>query len=189
MADVTSPARKNRERLATQSFDNVTDFATTFSPTHTFSSMVEIPLPEQFVAHKGCKRNMSYDELRDEVMSRDEGRLVENDVVNVDTGKFTGRCPKDRYVVDSGAAHDNVDWGAVNIPIAEATFDKVFISPQPFTPNPKPRAPNHKPKRQTTNPKPCPLNANLHPVNHKPHTPHPQPQTPTPAPKTQHPEK
>ncbi|KAJ1485407.1 phosphoenolpyruvate carboxykinase [Baffinella frigidus] len=127
--DVSSPAPKNKDRGATPSFDNVADFASSFSSrtsTHTVSSMVEISLPEQFVAHKGCKRNMNYEELRGEVLSRNEGRIVDNDVINVDTGKFTGRCPKDRYVVDSGAAHDNVDWGAVNIPIQEATFDKVF---------------------------------------------------------------
>ncbi len=37
-----------------------------------------------------------------------------------------GRCPKDRYIVDAGKAHDNVDWGSVNLPISEATFDTVM---------------------------------------------------------------
>ncbi len=38
----------------------------------------------------------------------------------------SGRCPKDRYIVDAGKAHDNVDWGNVNLPISQDTFDTVL---------------------------------------------------------------
>lgn len=85
-----------------------------------------LPSTDEFAAHPGCQRNLSYEALRDEVLNRGEGRVVDNDVLLVDTGKFTGRCPKDRYIVDAGAAHEHVDWGTVNIPISEGTFDKVF---------------------------------------------------------------
>ncbi|KAK3239170.1 hypothetical protein CYMTET_50884 [Cymbomonas tetramitiformis] len=79
-----------------------------------------------FLDHPACKRNLSYEALRWEVVSRGEGRVVDNDVMLVDTGAFTGRCPKDRYVVDAGEAHRRVGWGEVNIPLKEATFDEVY---------------------------------------------------------------
>jgi len=70
---------------------------------------------------------MDYDAMRDEVLARGEGKIVENDTMLVDTGKFTGRCPKDRYIVDAGDAHDNVGWGSINLPIQKSTFDKIFL--------------------------------------------------------------
>jgi len=111
------------------SCDNVVEQAMAFVPsvTHTESRLVEIQ-PLDYLAHPGSIRNLSYDEMREEVLARGEGRVLEkeNDTILVDTGTFTGRCPKDRYIVDAGAAHDNVDWGAVNIPLAQSSFDTVF---------------------------------------------------------------
>lgn len=112
------------------SHDNVVDAMSHFvapgQVTHTVSKFMETPF--DFLSHPGCKRNMSYDEMHDEVVARGEGRVLEkeNGVVLVDTGKFTGRCPKDRYIVDAGKAHDNVDWGNVNLPISQDTFDTVL---------------------------------------------------------------
>eukprot|EP00961_Rhodomonas_salina_P081806 1099642-Rhodomonas_salina.1 len=80
-----------------------------------------------FFEHPCCKRNMSYHNCRRDIVTRKEGFICdENEAIVVDTGKFTGRCPKDRYIVDAGAAHYNVNWGNINIPIKEETFDKVF---------------------------------------------------------------
>ena len=42
------------------------------------------------------------------------------------TGKFTGRSPDDRYIVDDETTHNNIDWGKINHPISEANFEKIF---------------------------------------------------------------
>ena len=46
--------------------------------------------------------------------------------VIVHTGKFTGRSPKDRYLVETNQSKDIIDWGERNQPISEIIFDKIF---------------------------------------------------------------
>lgn len=93
--------------------------------TRTLAKAIDIEIPD-FLAHPGCRHNVDYDALRDEVLANGEGKVVENDTMLVDTGEFTGRCPKDRYIVDDGEAHKNVGWGNINLPIQKSTFDKIF---------------------------------------------------------------
>ncbi len=61
--------------------------------------------------------------LMELVIKRGEGILAANGCVSVSTGDRTGRSPKDKYLVDSPAIHDHIDWGKVNQPITEARFD------------------------------------------------------------------
>lgn len=62
-------------------------------------------------------------ELMEMVILRGEGKLAANGCVVVNTGDRTGRSPKDKYLVDSPAIHDNIDWGKVNQPMTDAQFD------------------------------------------------------------------
>ena len=94
--------------------------------TRTLSKVIDIEIPD-FLAQPGAQHNMDYDAMRDEVLANGEGKVVENDTMLVDTGRFTGRCPKDRYIVDDGAASANVGWGSINLPIQKSTFDKIFL--------------------------------------------------------------
>lgn len=43
--------------------------------------------------------------------------------VSINTGKFTGRSPKDRYIVKDGFTSDIVDWGQINQPISTEVFN------------------------------------------------------------------
>ncbi len=56
-------------------------------------------------------------------IQRGEGCLAANGALVVTTGKYTGRSPDDRYVVDTDDVHHDIDWGAVNRPIPAETFD------------------------------------------------------------------
>ena len=94
--------------------------------TRTLSKVIDIEIPD-FLAQPGAQHNMDYDAMREEVLANGEGKVVENDTMLVDTGRFTGRCPKDRYIVDDGAASANVGWGSINLPIQKSTFDKIFL--------------------------------------------------------------
>ncbi len=59
--------------------------------------------------------NPSYEQLFEEEMKADlegfeKGQLTELDAVNVKTGIFTGRSPKDKYFVKDATTADNIWW-------------------------------------------------------------------------------
>ena len=58
-------------------------------------------------------------------MRRGEGQLTDNGALICATGRFTGRSPKDRYIVHDTLTADTVDWGNVNVPFDEAQFDRL----------------------------------------------------------------
>ena len=44
----------------------------------------------------------------------------------VNTGKFTGRSPKDRYFVKTKLNEKVIDWGTRNNPISESEVDRIW---------------------------------------------------------------
>ena len=46
--------------------------------------------------------------------------------INVLTGKFTGRSPKDRFIVKDEITEDAIWWGDINIPFGADAFDKLY---------------------------------------------------------------
>ncbi len=63
--------------------------------------------------------------LIEHAVRRGEGQLTDNGALMCATGRFTGRSPKDRYIVHDALTADTVDWGKVNIPFDEAQFDRL----------------------------------------------------------------
>ncbi len=57
-----------------------------------------------------------------QALIRGEGELSSNGALSVSTGKYTGRSPEDRYIVNVGSAQNNVDWGKVNVPMEDSTY-------------------------------------------------------------------
>ena len=70
--------------------------------------------------------NLSVPSLVEIIINRNEGILSSTGSLSVRTGKFTGRSPDDKYIVDDDVTHDTVNWGKVNHPISEENFDKIF---------------------------------------------------------------
>ena len=64
--------------------------------------------------------------LVEEAIRRNEGFLAANGALAIETGERTGRSPKDRFVVDTPDIHDKIAWGAVNVPIAPESYEKVL---------------------------------------------------------------
>src|SRR5439155_14906753 len=56
-------------------------------------------------------------------LARGEGRLAEGGPLVVDTGRFTGRSPKDKFLVEEPGSRDRIWWGEVNQPLSEEHFD------------------------------------------------------------------
>src|SRR5690606_6615016 len=45
--------------------------------------------------------------------------------ISINTGKFTGRSPKDRFIVKDSLTEDAVWWGDINIPFDADKFDNL----------------------------------------------------------------
>ena len=69
--------------------------------------------------------NLSAPRLVEEALIRGEGRLADNGSLLVRTGQYTGRSPKDRYVVRDKITEKTVDWGSVNIPLSPDRFERL----------------------------------------------------------------
>jgi len=67
-------------------------------------------------------RNPTTALLYTHALARREGKLAERGPLAVDTGKFTGRSPKDKFLVDEASSRDRIWWGEVNQPLAEDNF-------------------------------------------------------------------
>mgnify|MGYP000924402402 CR=1 FL=1 len=70
--------------------------------------------------------NLTPAELVEEAVNRGEGTLVDTGALAADTGEFTGRSPKDRFIVCDETTEDSVWWGDVNIKFDSAKFDKLY---------------------------------------------------------------
>lgn len=71
-------------------------------------------------------RNLSTANLVEEAISRGEGILSEKGALVVHTGKYTGRSPKDRFIVKQKSIDDKINWGEVNIPLTEEVFERLY---------------------------------------------------------------
>ena len=71
-------------------------------------------------------RNLSVERLIEETVINGEGVIGPRGATIVDTGKYTGRSPKDKYIVDEPTSTDNLWWGPVNRKIDESIFDELY---------------------------------------------------------------
>ncbi len=62
------------------------------------------------IAHNPSYDFMYKEELKEGLEGYEKGQLTELGAVNVMTGIFTGRSPKDKYIVDDAQSHDKVWW-------------------------------------------------------------------------------
>lgn len=70
--------------------------------------------------------NLPVPKLIEAAIRRGEGRLSSTGGLLVSTGQYTGRSPKDRFIVKDASVVDHVAWGSVNQPIAPERFDELY---------------------------------------------------------------
>ncbi|ASS86889.1 phosphoenolpyruvate carboxykinase (ATP) [Geobacillus lituanicus] len=85
------------------------------------TNKLDVLLQKPYVHHQ-----LSVAELVEKVLQRNEGRLTHTGAVAVTTGKYTGRSPKDKYIVEEPSTKQTIDWGAVNQPMSPETFEKLY---------------------------------------------------------------
>lgn len=85
-------------------------------------TLASIGLAEIGVAHW----NLTPSELVEETLLNGEGTLTDTGALAIDTGEFTGRSPKDKFVVYDENTKDSVWWGDVNNRFESEAFDKLY---------------------------------------------------------------
>ena len=70
--------------------------------------------------------NLTPAQLVEHALRRNEGTLSKTGALVVKTGKYTGRSPDDRFIVDEPSIHDEISWGKVNVPISPEKFDAIY---------------------------------------------------------------
>ena len=70
--------------------------------------------------------NLSQEKLQEITLNKGMGRETTNGTLAVNTGKFTGRSPKDRFLVKDNYTKDKVWWGKINKPLDPENFDLLY---------------------------------------------------------------
>ncbi|PLT29256.1 phosphoenolpyruvate carboxykinase (ATP) [Peribacillus deserti] len=81
---------------------------------------------EELLAGQNVHIQLSVPQLVEKVLKRGEGILTSTGAVRAETGKYTGRSPKDKYTVEEPSTKDKIDWGSVNQPISEEKFNNLY---------------------------------------------------------------
>lgn len=70
--------------------------------------------------------NLKPNQLIEQTLRRNQGTLTQNGTLTVNTGKFTGRSPKDRYIVLDNLTENTVDWNNINQQFDPNDFEALF---------------------------------------------------------------
>ncbi len=71
--------------------------------------------------------DLSPEELHSITIGEGQGVEVNSGALAVNTGEFTGRSPKDRFIVKDDITKDKVWWGDINIPFESERFDALYV--------------------------------------------------------------
>ena len=65
-------------------------------------------------------------ELHEETLKKEQGVASSLGAIAVNTGEFTGRSPKDRFIVKDAITKDEVWWSDINLPFDSEKFDALY---------------------------------------------------------------
>ncbi len=71
-------------------------------------------------------RNLPVSKLVEHALARGEGILAENGALCVKTGKYTGRSPRDKFIVDEPSSREEIHWNDQNVAISEDNFRRLY---------------------------------------------------------------
>ena len=88
-------------------------------PTH---NLVKLGLRTSHTIHY----QLNPDELIADALRTGDGILSNTGALVINTGEFTGRSPKDKFIVKDEVTSNTVNWNEFNLPLAENYFDVIF---------------------------------------------------------------
>lgn len=71
-------------------------------------------------------RNLLVEDLVKTAVKLKEGVINSTGSLSVNTGKYTGRSPDDRYIILDAKTRDTVDWGKINHQFPSDKFEKIL---------------------------------------------------------------
>eukprot|EP01136_Pigoraptor_vietnamica_P004351 Opistho-1_new@34573 len=87
--------------------------------------------------HANIRLNLSVSTLVEEALKNGEGTLTDTGAFMCDTGKFTGRSPKDKFTVYDDKTADTVAWGEINQAFEADKFEALYQKMLTFIANKK----------------------------------------------------
>ncbi|WP_077403973.1 phosphoenolpyruvate carboxykinase (ATP) [Cellulophaga omnivescoria] len=85
-----------------------------------------ISLEEYGIKSTDINYQLSPSELHKITLDKGMGKEASSGALAINTGEFTGRSPKDRFIVKDDITADKVWWGDINIPFAPDKFDALY---------------------------------------------------------------
>ena len=82
---------------------------------------------KELLSGANVKEQLSVAQLVEKATSRGEAILTADGAVAAKTGKYTGRSPKDKYMVKEESSQHKIDWGKVNRPISSEVFESLYV--------------------------------------------------------------
>ena len=89
-------------------------------------STKSISLDQLGIKNATVRYQLSPDELHDITIASGQGVEASSGALAVNTGEFTGRSPKDRFIVRDSITREKVWWGNVNIPFEPEAFTALY---------------------------------------------------------------
>ena len=71
-------------------------------------------------------RNLPIATLVEHALARTEGILAANGALCVKSGKYTGRSPDDKFIVDEPSSREEIHWNKLNVAISEKNFNRLY---------------------------------------------------------------
>ncbi len=83
----------------------------------------------------GASWNLGVGALYEHAVRNRDGVVTASGALLCETGQHTGRSPKDKFIVRNAESEADVDWGDVNQPMDEASFDRLLNRVQAYLQN------------------------------------------------------
>lgn len=80
----------------------------------------------QLVKQEHIHHDLPISSLVEKSLMRGEGKLTATGALSVETGAYTGRSPKDKFIVNESCVADKINWGSVNQPIEKEAFTNLY---------------------------------------------------------------
>lgn len=85
-----------------------------------------ISLERYGIKNANIQYQLTPEQLHDITIKKGQGQEASSGALAVNTGEFTGRSPKDRFIVEDDITRDRVWWGNINIPFDSGKFEKLY---------------------------------------------------------------